>query len=288
MKAKLRGFKRWLDLEYSSEDTITSYFYTVKEFDEDIDVDNFDTDHIMEWVLEAENWSNNTIRRHIYGLKAFAKYDGADVNWERVPTPKQEEHNYRSLSYEKIQKVFDSCESIKEKAIVRISYDLALRVGELTQIRHEHMDFESGEIELDRLKKGSDIRTELDDETLEVLRGYEDWLNGYKDRLREKGEEEINDLNINLTKNKGRLFPWSRNMISYIMRRISNRAGIKTTIHVLRHSRATHLSEKEGWKRSDVQQLLGHKQGETTSKYIKPESSRITDKKKKAQSPKVT
>ncbi|MEH7126105.1 tyrosine-type recombinase/integrase [Bacillus sp. JJ1773] len=54
----------------------------------------------------------------------------------------------------------------------------------------------------------------------------------------------------------------------YIIKRISNRAGIKKSIHPhqLRHSYATHMINK-GAPLEVIQSLLGHEKSETTKIY---------------------
>ncbi|MCY8188443.1 tyrosine-type recombinase/integrase [Bacillus spizizenii] len=56
--------------------------------------------------------------------------------------------------------------------------------------------------------------------------------------------------------------------LRYIIKRISNRAGIKKSIHPhqLRHSCATHLINN-GAPLEVIQSLLGHEKSETTKIY---------------------
>jgi site-specific recombinase XerD len=56
--------------------------------------------------------------------------------------------------------------------------------------------------------------------------------------------------------------------LRYIIKRISNRAGIKKSIHPhqLRHSYATHMINN-GAPLEVIQSLLGHEKGETTKIY---------------------
>ena len=60
----------------------------------------------------------------------------------------------------------------------------------------------------------------------------------------------------------------SIDLIRYIIKRISSRAGIKKSIypHQLRHSYATHMINN-GAPLEVIQSLLGHEKSETTKIY---------------------
>jgi site-specific recombinase XerD len=87
------------------------------------------------------------------------------------------------------------------------------------------------------------------------------WLKRYLD---ERDDQE-GCLFITERKPKHRM---SIDMIRYIIKRVSKRAGIKKSIHPhqLRHSYATHLINN-GAPLEVIQSLLGHEKSETTKIY---------------------
>lgn len=98
------------------------------------------------------------------------------------------------------------------------------------------------------------------------------YLNGpmrraLKRYLDERGDDEP-CLFVTGRKPKRRM---SVDTLRYIVKRISNRAGINKTIHPhqLRHSYATHMVDN-GAPLEVIQSLLGHEKSETTRIYAHP------------------
>jgi len=84
-------------------------------------------------------------------------------------------------------------------------------------------------------------------------------------RYFEKRDDEEDCLFVTERNPKRRM---SVDSLRYVIKRISNRAGIKKTIHPhqLRHSQTTHMVDN-GAPLEVIQSLLGHEKSETTRIY---------------------
>jgi len=272
-----KEFRRWLELRHPSPDTVTAYTHTVNLFDAQVGLENFSTESILDWVLGHDDWSKRSIARHVYGLRAYGKYAGIQVDWERIPKP-SEKGRYRAIPMKVVQELFDKCRTLEEKLIFKLSYDLALRVGEFCKMTVEDVDLKTGEVDLERLKKGSHSRIQLDPDTLSLLKSYLEAKFGSR-------------------KPTGLIFGYQRQTAQRTVRAVRARLspatqklleaeGVIVTPHVLRHSRATHLLD-QGWGIEQVRELLGHIAVTTTQGYTKPNATRISAMKLQAKSPRM-
>lgn len=262
---ELGKFRTWLERKGRKPDTIGSYIRTLSQFDGEVGLGRFGTQSVLDWFL-GHKWAPNSSRRHAYALRAYSLFSGIKLDWDRIPVPDPAEEGFRALSSREVQRLFDACETPRERALFRIGYDLLMRVGELARLGHSHVNLKTGEVDLRRLKKGSHIRTKLDPDTLEVLKEY-------VEEEKPKG---------------GRLFPFDRQTIILMFRGVGKRARIpKVTPHVLRHSRATHLLNEAGWSLLDVKELGGWRDIRNVQRYLKPSESKITQKKEKVEGPRM-
>ncbi len=127
-----------------------------------------------------------------------------------------------------------------------------MRVGEVVRLKTEDIDSERKLIHIKGAKGRKDRYTLLSEKALEILKQYwrkyrpEKWLFG--------GAKE------------GRFL--SARTADKIFRNACDKAGIKkdVSLHVLRHSFATHLLEG-GTDLRYIQELLGHSHSKTTEIY---------------------
>jgi len=250
------GYKKWLENWGKSEHTIRKYVSAVETF-----LDKYSemtTKSVQDFLDDFDD--PNTRSLYYFALKNFGKFlESQDVDvgvkWELIPHQWQD-RGFKALTVDQFRKLLGACKDARERAMVLMAYDLGLRVGELCNLRWEHIDGE-GFVDLERLKEGSHVKVPLSPTTLEALKEY---------------KHEVNAQ---------RVFPWTEQTVRRIVREVGRRAGLKVHFHQLRHSRATHLSE-QGWNIEEVQELLGHKKLETTRRYVKVAESRIARKKQEA------
>ena len=140
--------------------------------------------------------------------------------------------------------------NIKHKLILKMLYGCGLRVGEITCLRKEDINFNESLIHI-RLSKGRK------DRFVKIPESLKEGLEAYC----KLGNEQI-------------LFPSNRGgkltkkTIGKIVENSAKKAGIKKRVypHLLRHSFATHLLEA-GTDLRIIQKLLGHSDIKTTQIY---------------------
>ncbi|MFH1877018.1 MAG: integron integrase [Candidatus Omnitrophota bacterium] len=196
------------------------------------------------------------------------------------------------LSVEEIQKLFNHMES-KNLLMAELLYGTGLRLMELARLRVQDIDFDVGLIFVRAGKQDKDRSTILPESVKERLRLYleevkkiheKDVSSGYgevylPDALEHKypnaakewGWQYVfpsNKLSVDPRGGKIRRHHIDPSSIQKAMHAAVKKSGIikNATVHTLRHSFATHLL-MNGINIREVQELLGHKNVETTMIY---------------------
>lgn len=173
---------------------------------------------------------------------------------DKIPYPKTTKSIPRVLSKGEIQQIFDAAATLKQKAMLMVTYSAGLRVRETARLRITDIDSKRMMIRVDQSKGNKDRYTLLSQIALEMLREY--WV---KYRPKEW------------------LFPKDTNPLEHIpaetvstaFMRAKREANLRkpATCHTLRHSFATHLLEA-GVDLHTIQVLLGHSSIRTTTVYL--------------------
>ncbi len=162
---------------------------------------------------------------------------------------KKQKRNYREIKYltrEEWQKLRGSIDNFRDKVLIELLYETGMRVGELSKIRIEDIDFESAFIRI----AGQNTKTRIG-RTVYVP---EEILNNIKGYLKF------------VKKKSGSLFHISVRRIEQLLEKYSKKAGVKARPHTLRHSHIVHaLLDKVPL--SAVQKQVGHKNLATTQIY---------------------
>lgn len=221
-------------------------------------------DDIQRWrvaMIEA-GVSQRTINcrlAHVMALYKFFLEKGETIvlSLNHIRMAKTEPSKPIIYKHDHIVRVLKHCLNGREVMMISIAYEAGLRLTELTTLRYE--DFEGERISV--LGKGRKYRdTFVSQETRDNLDLYmaDYGIEGgylFPTRCNRWGEPN---------KNK----PMSVDNARLIMRKVFERAGIKTFYpHSLRHSFATNLL-KAGADLSVVQSMLGHTNVSTTGRYL--------------------
>jgi integron integrase len=196
------------------------------------------------------------------------------------------------LTPEEVQKIF-SCTEGTTGLMLRLTYGGGLRVSEVARLRVQDLDFGNGNLMVRSGKGDKDRCTtlpiSLEDELQEHLRRVrrlheEDlergfgavWLPGALARKYPNAPVEwkwqyvfpARNLSIDPESGRTRRHHVSEQVVQRALKKAAGVADIPkhVTVHTLRHSFATHLL-MQGVNIREVQELLGHKNVETTMIY---------------------
>jgi site-specific recombinase XerD len=173
---------------------------------------------------------------------------------DRIPYPKTTRMIPHILSKAEIQRLFDVAATLKQKAMLMVTYSAGLRASETARLKITDIDSTRMLIRVDQGKGNKDRHTLLSQVALETLREY--WKQ-YRP--------------------KGWLFPRDTNPLEHVpvatiqtaFKRAKRQANLRkpASCHTLRHSFATHLLEA-GVDLHTIQVLLGHSSIRTTTVYL--------------------
>ena len=243
-----------------SKGTIGQYWGILSRFlayfGEERELDDFS---LHEMVLYREHLASvgyavNTRNNHITALKSFFNWywEMNELPERRSPTRaleliEDEERSLEYLSPDLIEEMRCNCRNLYESAIFELLFTTGIRAGEL--LSADVFSYSSQRKELRVLGKGNVERiVPLTDRVTEILDQY---LNN---------REEEGDALFISTKTQRRT---TYNQLYYLIRKLSK--GLART-DLVRNTMAQ-ISLEGGMTLKDVQDLLGHKNIHSTSKY---------------------
>jgi integrase len=217
-------------------------------------VDRITRHDIMRYLMflkTQRGYKDSTLKNISYSLSQFLEFTGRKslAAWVPRPVPKAKEIEW--LPEDVIIRV------VGRDPILRVAYELALRVSELLMLRRSEYNRETGEIAVYREKhKGKPNRylLKLSDDARQLLNMYLDANSCSDDRI----------------------FCISRRAVQARFKRALKRAGLdpnKYTFHSIRHSRCTNLVIRMLRERGTVDlvtlsKFMGHLSPATTMQYI--------------------
>ncbi|MFZ5721967.1 MAG: tyrosine-type recombinase/integrase [Pseudomonadota bacterium] len=191
----------------------------------------------------------------VTGLRFFFKVTlGVTGLGERLARVRQEDRLPVVLSPEEVALLLHCVPNLKHRLILSIAYGCGLRVSEIVRLRVVDIDSLRMVIRIEQGKGRSDRYVMLAPDLLEMLREW--WRKtrptGWLFPGREPGQ------------------PITTRQLDRICKKAAEAAGLdkRVSMHMLRHSFATHLLENKTDVRV-IQALLGHKKLDTTSRYTR-------------------
>jgi integrase/recombinase XerD len=181
-------------------------------------------------------------------LKIIKKQEPSfDLN--DLPIPKSSKKLPNVLSKAEIMEMIMSTKNLNHRLVIQLAYSAGLRLGELINLKWEHIDFKRNLINVKHGKGGKDRITILSPKVKKALRNLTSEKKGY----------------VLISASGGR---YSERTIQELVTKAAQKAGIKrrVTPHTLRHSFATHLLEN-GTGLRYIRDLLGHANMQTTLIY---------------------
>lgn len=200
-------------------------------------------------------------------LKWLIKHDAVVMNPEKIDLPKADAHQMQFLSIERLDRLLaqpkiSQPQGLRDKAMLELLFSTGLRVSELVKLNRDQLDFKSKEFGI--IGKGRRPRVVfLSDRAIYWL---ERWLSSRRDNwspvfIRLAGQKP----DILADGEEMRLTTRSVQRAVDKYSRLA-RLPIKITPHGIRHSFATDLLSN-GASLRDVQEMLGHKDIQTTQIY---------------------
>jgi len=248
---QLKGYSSSTTKTYTNEMAV--FLKTIK----DHAADEFSTKRLKDYLSYCAatlKLSENTLHSRMNALKFYYEQvlSRPRFFWE-IPRPKKPVQLPRVLSKEEIALLLRAIENLKHKTMLMLAYSCGLRVSEITALKLTDVD-EDRRLLIIRKGKGKKDRViSLSPVMLVMLRDY---------------KEKYQPADY--------LFEGQRAGSSYSVRSLESiihvakeKAGIKKagSMHMLRHSFATHLLDK-GTDVVFIQKLLGHNDIKTTLRYL--------------------
>ncbi|MFJ5788995.1 site-specific tyrosine recombinase/integron integrase [Lysinibacillus sp. NPDC093197] len=242
--------------------TLKTYCYQYNlllRFFGDIDMNGFNTEKLKEYLIQSgEHLKPSSLGHRIRCVKSLFRWSHEEGYILKNPAAKLKEPKLgkripKFLSELEIEHLREACQSTMENALFEFMYSTGCRIGEVVKLDRDDIDFRTNSVIVQG--KGDKEREVYFNTRCSI------WLKRYLDER----EDEDPCLFITDRKPKRRM---SIDNLRYIIKRVSNRAGIKKSIHPhqLRHSYATHMINN-GAPIDVIQSLLGHEKSETTKIY---------------------
>ncbi|HLR67808.1 MAG TPA: site-specific tyrosine recombinase/integron integrase [Virgibacillus sp.] len=222
-------------------------------------MDEITTEDLKQYLGEAAKYLKpSSLGHRVRFIKSLFKWTHEEGYILKNPAAKLKEPKLgkripKFLSEHEIEHLREGCHTSMEKALFEFFYSTGCRIGEVAKLNRDDINFMGNSVIVNG--KGDKEREVYFNVRCAI------WLKRYLD------ERDDNEPCLFVTgrKPKRRM---SVDSLRYIVKRISNRAGINKTIHPhqLRHSYATHMVDN-GAPLEVIQSLLGHEKSETTRIY---------------------
>jgi len=207
------------------------------------------------WLDSLEEHSNRSKDRYCWSIKRFLKYMGRHALSEQIPKIQYRVEEPLWASQEEIERLLDNS-PLYPRLIFEVTYDRALRPGEIALLRKDQYNPDTGAIIIRRLK-------------------HKGRPNEYSQMVSPEVRESLNEFLESKRDENPRIFPVSTSYCNKQFAKARDRSRLNKgyTLHTLRHSRITHIAIKELEEKGFVDELslakfAGHIRIETTRLYI--------------------
>jgi site-specific recombinase XerD len=252
------AFRNMLVLKGYSSNTIRNYcneFHQMLRLLGARSVNDLSKQQVMSyllWLLQKQGCSETKVHTAVNAIKFyFEKVMGREKEFYNLPRPKKPFKLPGMMAEEEVKSVINHISNIKHRAMIMAGYAAGMRVSEIIGLRPENIDSKRMMIHIQGAKGKKDRMVPLAVRLLEVLREY---YKKYQPKIflfeGKPGE------------------PYSARSVQEILQQAKKKANVskKGSVHLLRHSYATHLMEA-GTDIRIIQELLGHNSIKTTTRY---------------------
>lgn len=264
---KVEFFLSAIKLEGFSETTVYDYQLELKMFSEYMSkpLAQVTTPDIRSYLSTHKDIMQSTMGKKLFVLRSFFGWLVKEEYLLKNPTlrispPKKPERISKGLSIEELEKVRESCETLRQRSILEVAYSSACRLSEIENMNISDINFQ--EMSMNVIGKGNKERTVyLSEKAMYHLKKY-----------LESRNDDCDALFVTVRKPYRRML---KDSLQREIRLIEQRSKIKSklTMHILRHSFAN-LAMSNGIELSDLQAILGHSSPETTMVYAQVSENR--------------
>ena len=258
MLQKIEEYRKYLEQKRYSPATIQTYLSMTKQFFARIKI--ADWKNVTKSDIEAYNHSEYIVKNRSYStqnqfinaIKLFYRINNCHgLVPDEIERPRRQYNLPDVLSAEEVKSIFDHTPNQKHKTLLMLIYSAGLRIGEALDLKLKDIQRDEGLIYIRRAKGSKDRRVPLSDILKNKLKDY---LVAYKPRIY-----------LFEGASGGR---YSNTSAAKVLKRAVKKAGIqkRVTLHTLRHSYATHLTNR-GVNIQYLQKILGHNSPKTTMLY---------------------
>jgi len=177
----------------------------------------------------------------------------------------------KTLTKEQIQQLLDACLNQRDRLLVRLLYESAIRVGEALSLWVQDVDVAENKLHIcDRgvLENGAEIKTIHSPRAVDVSAALIDEIVAYVG-IAHTAEVGTNHLFLKQQGARaGQALTYTD--VDSLFRRLRTKTDLEVTPHILRHSMLTALAE-QGWAPELLQERAGHASFQQTYQtYVHP------------------
>ncbi|HLM69771.1 MAG TPA: site-specific tyrosine recombinase/integron integrase [Thermoplasmata archaeon] len=257
-------FQRMLQAQERSPCTVKQYGHIARMFlnfaQKPLDeVTLQDLEAFREHLVLQRHYSKNSLYTTVRGLTCLFRSYGFAIA-DQLEAPRRPERLPRYLTEEEMHRLLDAVkDSPRDSAMIHVLAFCGLRVGELSHLLIEDLEFERNVLHVRSGKGDKDREVVLEDRTRAAIDRY------------------LTDRTL-AGESTPRLFPVGPVTVERIVRRAAQGAAIprRVTPHMLRHTLATALLSR-GCDIRYIQKLLGHASVATTQIYTHVDTTALRE-----------
>ena len=251
------------NVEGRSEKTLARYRFILNRFFhvENVTAQGTNVYHIRDYFMREKKrgMADGTIAGY---RDVFNSFFGWLTNEGLIPrnpcanvgTIKQEKKVRKPFSAVEVKKMLDSCQCIRDKAIIQFLLSTGCRISEVCGLHIGDIDLNKRESVV--YGKGRKERTVFFDDVTQMLLGAYFFSR----------EDNSKEASLFVTESRG--FPMSPNEVRKMMKELEKISGVENIHpHRFRRTLATNLINK-GMPIQEVAAILGHTKVDTTMKYV--------------------
>lgn len=269
------AYKMWMvnnKINGMAKSTMTNYNYGLREFFEFVhkplhEIDTQDVRNYMFYLQNVKKLKNSTIRNKRARINSFFSWCACEriipynpcAVVKPIKLPKRLRKYLDSMEVEKIR---NSCASLRERALFEFMYSTGCRVSEVVAMNIDDLNMFEHYAVVYHGKGDKERKVPLNPRAILAIEEYLEHRPG-------------NDVALFT----GDIRPYRRISVDTVqktMKRLAQRSGIKKKFspHVVRHTTATTCIE-HGMPIEDVQMLLGHANINTTTIYAETNFEKV-------------